>query len=225
MGDRIAELLRDLEDQDVARMLLALRDALGADRHPVPEPESASLTRYVLEATRRTWHRQARPVPVFLFEAWHITAAALPERVDPPSIVRTWTELHPSLSVLVAGLTAQDIQALDEWLTLAQILLAHDAAALTDKAFHGDDQQLLAHLSVQLGEVADPELRPLAENMIRRIRELAPEYRDTGSVVGELHATRCGDPATPSRGAIPASCVHVARGINPARVGGPTAAD
>jgi hypothetical protein len=196
-GDRIAELLRDLEDQDVARMLLALRDALGADRHPVPEPETASLTRYVLEATRRAWHKQARPVPVFLFEAWYLTAAALPERVDPPSIVRTWTELHPSLSVLVAGLSAQDLQALDGWLTLAQILLAHDPAALTDTAFHGDDQQLLAHLSVQLGEVADPELRPTAENMLRRIRELAPEYRDTGSVVGELHATRCGDPATP----------------------------
>ena len=178
LGDRIAELLSELEDQDVARLLLALGEALHGDLEPAKRPELESITRHVLGATRRAWHKQARPLPVFMVEAWYVTAAALPERVDPPSIGRTWTELHPCLSVLVEGLTAEDLQTLDEWLVLAQILLAHDPAALMQTAFHGDDQQLLAHVSVQLGEVADPRLRPLAGNMLRRIRELAPEYRD-----------------------------------------------
>jgi hypothetical protein len=178
LGDRIAELLSELEDQDVARLLLALGEAFHGDLEPAKRPELESITRHVLGATRRAWHKQARPLPVFLVEAWYVTAAALPERVDPPSIGRTWTELHPCLSVLVEGLTAEDLQTLDEWLALAQILLAHDPDALMQTAFHGDDQQLLAHVSVQLGEVADPRLRPLAGNMLRRIRELAPEYRD-----------------------------------------------
>ena len=176
--DRIAELLCELEDHDVARLLLALGEALRGELENQQRPEIESVARYVLGAARRAWQKQARPLPVFLVEAWYVTAAALPERVDPPSIARTWTELHPSLSVLVEGLTAEDLQALDEWLALAQILLAHDPAALMQTAFYGDDQQVLAHLSVQLGEVSDPELRPLAENMLRRIRELAPEYRD-----------------------------------------------
>jgi hypothetical protein len=179
LGDRIAELVRELEDQDVARLLLALGNAVRAGLDRAPESETECITRYVLEATRRAWHKQARPLPVFLIEAWYLTAAALPQRVDPPSMTRTWTELHPSRSALVEGFTARDLQTLDEWLALAQILLAHDPQALTQTAFHGDDQQLLAHVSVELGEVADPEVRPLAESMLRRIRELlAPEYGD-----------------------------------------------
>jgi hypothetical protein len=178
LGDRIAELLCELEDQDVARLLLALGETMRGELEPGQGPEVESITRYVLGATRRAWHKQARPLPVFLVEAWYVTAAALPERVYPPSMTRTWTELHPSRSALIGGFTAGELQAIDEWLALAQILLAHDPMALADRAFHGDDQQLLAHLSVELGEVADPELRPLAENMLRRIRELAPEYRD-----------------------------------------------
>jgi hypothetical protein len=178
LGDRIAELLCELEDQDVARLLLALGETLRGELEPGQQPEVESITRYVLGAARRAWHKQARPLPVFLVEAWYATAAALPERVDPPPIARTWTELHPSRSALVGGFSARDLQTLDEWLALAQILQDHDPAALARTAFHGDDQQLLAHVSVELGEIADPELRPLAENMLRRIRELAPEYRD-----------------------------------------------
>jgi len=178
VGDRIAELLCELEDQDVARLLLALGETLRGALETGQRPEVESITRYVLGAARRTWHRQARPLPVFLVEAWYVTAAALPERVDPPSMARTWTELHPSRSALVGGFSARDLQTLDDWLTLAQILQDHDPAALAQTAFHGDDQQLLAHVSVELGEIADPELRPLAANMLRRIRELAPGYRD-----------------------------------------------
>ncbi|MBV8216965.1 MAG: hypothetical protein JO325_00760, partial [Solirubrobacterales bacterium] len=190
LGDRIAELLGELEDQDVARLLLALRETLRGDLAPGQQPEVESITRYALGATRRAWHKQARPLPVFLVEAWYVTAAALPERVDPPSMTRTWTELHPSRSALVGGFSARDLQTLEEWLALAQILLAHDPAALARTAFHGDDQQLLAHVSVELGEVADPELRPLAESMLRRIRELSPEYRDLARTTLKRLTTR-----------------------------------
>lgn len=193
LGDRIAELLYELEDQDVARLLLALGETLRGELEPEQQPEVESIARYVLGAARRAWHKQARPLPVFLVEAWYVTAAVLPEHVDPPSMTRTWTELHPSRSSLVGGLSARDLQTLDEWLALAQILQDHDPAALTQTGFHGDDQQLLAHVSVELGAIADLELRPLAENMLQRIRELAPEYRDLTRTTLKRLATKPDD--------------------------------
>jgi hypothetical protein len=178
LGDRITELLCELEDQDVARLLLALGDFLSSELEPGQRPEAESLTQYVLGATRRACRKQPRPLPVFLVEAWYVTAAALPERVEPPPIARTWTELHPSRSVPVGGLTARELQTIDEWLALAQVLRNHDPGELRRMRFYDDDQQLMAHVSVELGSISDPELRPLAENVLQRIRELSPEYRD-----------------------------------------------
>ena len=36
---------------------------------------------------------------------------------------------------------------------------------------------LLAHLAVELGEITDPDLAGLAENLLRRIRELSPRHQ------------------------------------------------
>ncbi len=178
LGDRLAELLRELEDQDVARLLLALGDAVIAEPEPAQRSEAESLTRYVLGASRRAWQKPARPLPVFVLEAWYAANAALPERADSPPIGPTWAELHPSRSLLVGDLTARDLQAIDDWLALAQVLSAYDRQALSEAGFHDHDQQLLAHVAVELGEVGDPELQPLAERVLRRIRELSPTYRD-----------------------------------------------
>jgi hypothetical protein len=163
----------------VARLLLALGDFLSSELEPGQRPEAESLTQYALGATRRACRKQPRPLPVFLLEAWYLTAAALPDRVEPPPpIARTWTELHPSRSVPVGGLTARELQTIDEWLALAQVLRNHDPGELRRMRFYDDDQQLMAHVSVELGSISDPELRPLAENVLQRIRELSPEYRD-----------------------------------------------
>ncbi|MBV9684160.1 MAG: hypothetical protein JO046_20380 [Solirubrobacterales bacterium] len=179
LGDRIAALLKELEDQDVARLLFALADALSGELEPAPRSEAENLTHYVLGATRRAWRKQARPLPVFLVEAWYAANAALGQREESPPIALTWTELHPSRAVPAATeLSAQDLQALDDWLSLAQVLSSRDRELLRRLDFYERDQQLLAHLTVELGEVTDPELRPLAESMLRRIRSLSPMYRD-----------------------------------------------
>jgi hypothetical protein len=178
LGDRIAELLPELEDQDLTRLLLALGDAVSAELEPTQHDEAESLTRYVLGALSRAWSRQTRPLPVFLLEAWYTTNSALPEHADPPPIARTWSELHPSRSQVVGELTAGELQAIDDWLALAQILAVHDSETLARTHFHERDQQLLGHLSIELGHIRDGELRPLAQTMLRRIGELAPAYRD-----------------------------------------------
>lgn len=179
LGDRLAVLLAELEDQDVARLLLALADAVSAELEPAQHGEAESLARYVLGALARAWSKQAQPLPVFLLEAWYTANSALAEHADPPPLDRTWSELHPSRSQLVSELTPQELQALDDWLALAQILATHDPDALARVGFHDRrDQQLLGHMSIELGGVRDAQLRPLAETMLRRIRELSPAYRD-----------------------------------------------
>jgi hypothetical protein len=53
----------------------------------------------------------------------------------------------------------------------------HDRGELERLGFYEAGQQLLlAHLAVELGEIADPELAPVAESLLRRIRELSPRH-------------------------------------------------
>jgi hypothetical protein len=177
LGDRLAQLLPELEDQDLGRLLLTLGDALREWLAPTQRPEVESLACYVLGATSRSWHKHLRPVPVFLLEAWYAANAMLADPAKPPPIRVTWSELEPSRALLAGGLTARDLQSLDDWLTLAQILAAHDPDALERLGFYEPNPQLLlAHLAVDLGEIADPDLKGLAENLLRRIRELSPQH-------------------------------------------------
>jgi hypothetical protein len=177
LADRIAQLLAELEDRDMARLLVALSDALNAALDLPQHVEAVSLTEYVLGAARRCWDKRARPLPVYLLEAWYGANALLPERQKPPLIGRTWAELHPSWS-FSGGVTGHELQVLEEWLALAEVLSIHDSVVLRRVGFYERDQQLLAHLAVELGDVNDPDLTAQAENLLRRIRELSSTYRD-----------------------------------------------
>jgi len=130
LGDRIAGLLSELEDQDLARLLLGLEEALTAELEPTHHAELESLAHYVLGSSRRVWEKQPRALPVFALEAWYALRRWVREPVDSPSIGRTWTELHPTSSLFIAGITAGELRALDDWLALAQALARHDRAAL-----------------------------------------------------------------------------------------------
>jgi hypothetical protein len=125
---------------------------------------------------RRRWEKEPRPIPVFALEAWYGLNGSMPEPVQAPGVGRTWTELRPTPSLLSGALTASDLQALDEWLALAQVLARNDLAALNALGFFGREHKLLAHAAIEVAEVKDEELRPLADSVLRRIRELSPSY-------------------------------------------------
>jgi hypothetical protein len=180
LGDRIAELLPELDDHDLGRLLLALGEALSDWLEPAQRAEMESLTAYVLGASARSWRKHVRPVPVFLLDAWYAANAMLGEPADPPPVRVTWSELQPSRASLVGGLSARALEQLDDWLTLAQILASRDPDALERLGFNEPAQQLLlAHLAVELGEVGEtgePELAGLAQALLRRIWELSPRH-------------------------------------------------
>jgi hypothetical protein len=176
LGDRLAELLRELEDQDVVRLFAALDEALRAKADPEVHAELQSLAICVLTTTRRGWEKQHRSLPVFLLEAWYALNTWPTEPAEPPSVDLTWAELRPSLSVLLNGLNARDLQRIDEWLALAQLLARREPETLARLGFYAHDQQLVGHASIEVSAVTDPDLRPAVQSVLRRIRELSPAY-------------------------------------------------
>jgi hypothetical protein len=173
LGDRLALLLHDLEDQDVARVLLALDGALRADIEAPQMLEALSLAEYLLGVTRRTWEKQHRPLPVFLVEAWYFLNAHVPEPADSPPLGPTWAELHPG-ALLLQELERSELARADEWLALAQTLNTYDPAALRALDFFKRDQELLEQLIPALRRATAPDIRALAESMLVRIEELLP---------------------------------------------------
>jgi hypothetical protein len=176
LGDRLGELLRELEDQDLARVLFALAQTLadvGADAQRV---EAESLARYLLETTRARWERSHRALPAFLLDAWYTLNDHVRTPVDLPRLLETWAELHPASSVLHHPDRAE-LTRTDEWLALAQTIRDHDPDGLRALGFYGRDLELLERLIVTLTHVAsrDEELRELAEGLLVCIERLMPD--------------------------------------------------
>jgi hypothetical protein len=174
LGDRVHKLLRELEDRDLARVLLAVGGTLGAVDGP-QERELGSLAANVLSATRRAWDERCRPVPVFLLDAWYATNAKMLERAVPPLLAPTWAELHPG-AMLLERPDHSELARTEDWLALAELLQTYDSLALQAFDFFVRDRELLERLIVALPRVsADEDLRPLSESVLSRIERLVPD--------------------------------------------------
>lgn len=157
LGDRIAALLRELEDQDVARVLFALCPR----RHPSVVAETGASAPRVPRGGLVC--RECG--------AWATRRAAA-----------GYSHLDRASSLALTARTGSGPEGPPGrrrlGLALAQVLSSRDRELPRRVGFYEHDQQLLAHLTVELGAIADPELRALAESMLRRIRSLTPMYRD-----------------------------------------------
>lgn len=175
LGDRLRQLVRQLEDKDLARVLLALRGALTAGIEQSQKREAQGLAEYLLRVTARCWDGQRQPLPVYLVEAWYALNDWAPQSADPPRLGPTWAEPYPGLPP-VQGLERSELARADEWLALAQTLARYDPDALGELGFFERDQELLEHLIDAIELTADAEMRPLAESVLARIQELAPDH-------------------------------------------------
>ncbi len=197
LGDRVHALLGELEDRDLARILLAIGGSLGEVNDRAQASELECLAVNLLSATRRTWDERREPVPVFLLEAWYRMNSRVVDRVIPPLLAPTWAELHPGVQLLEHPDPAE-LARTDEWLELAALLNDYDRAALEALDFFGRDRDLLEHLIVTLTRVsADDDLGPLCESVLARIERLIPDLasearsaREIGRLVTGLERKR-----------------------------------
>ena len=174
-GDRLHELLRELEDRDLVRILLAVGGALGAVNDRAQTRELDSLAVNLLGATRGAWDQRHGPVPVFLLEAWYAINARVINQVVPPLLAPTWAELHPG-TLLLEHPEAGELTRTEEWLELAEVLSRYDRPVLEALDFFGRDRDLLERLIVTLTRACtDEDLRPLCESVLARIERLVPE--------------------------------------------------
>jgi hypothetical protein len=183
LGDRLGDLLGESEDHELARMLLALEAALGADIAPPQRIEAANLAAYVLGATQRLWDRQHRVLPVPLLEAWYALNSWLRERASAPRLGRTWAELRPGPRLLEAlgprllgPVDRGELARLDDWLALAQVLAKYDPGALETLGFFERDPGLVAVLIAAFTHTVDDDSRLIAEGPLARLAELAPGH-------------------------------------------------
>ncbi|HWH10128.1 MAG TPA: hypothetical protein VG165_03305 [Solirubrobacteraceae bacterium] len=176
LTDRVHDLIGELDDRDLARLVSAIGDATLDPASPGQAAEAASLADYALSSTRRAWDAERRAVPTALLEAWYAVNACLSRPTAPPRLGPSWAELHPAPQP-TPGRTGL-IQA-DEWLRLAQLLDLRDPAALAALGFparYGPAlERLIAAAETAVG-AADDQLCALAQTVLGRIRTLAPTH-------------------------------------------------
>jgi hypothetical protein len=182
-NDRVGELLRELDDADLSRLLLASGEALDADLDASQAAELQSLVSYLLAAAVRSWDQQHKALPGFLLEAWYVSNSRLPESLESPLIGPTWAELHPA-SAAVAG-ERHELRHSNEWLELSQTLTRYDPQALEALGFpelHSVWLRRLAESATQHTYAGDRELSALARQILTRLHDLLPESAIWGSV-------------------------------------------
>lgn len=182
LGARLRQLVGELEDPDLARVFLALRGALTAGLEPSQKREARGLAEYLLRAAARCWDEQRQPVPVFLVDAWYALSDGALEPADPPRLGLTWAELYPGSRPL-HGLERSELARADEWLALVQTLARYDPGALGALGFFERAQELLEHLIDAIEQTADADTRPLADSVLARIQELAPDHTNISHLV------------------------------------------
>jgi hypothetical protein len=173
LSGRMAQLVDQLEDRDLAQLLLALHGVRTANIARSQKREARNLAAYLLTVIARSWDGRHRPVPVFLVLQWYALSEWAPAAIPAPQLGPTWAELYPG-SPPAGGLERAELLRADEWLALAQTLLRYDPDTLTALGFFARDQALLGALATTLEATTDADTSSLAESILTRIQELAP---------------------------------------------------
>ena len=174
LGDRVCRLADDLEDQELAQLLVAIHGMRSVGIAPSQRREARNLAACLLNAIARRWDQRHRPLSGVLVERWFaLSEWAAPGPIQAPQLGPTWAELYPA-SPSDEGLDPSELARADEWLALAQTLLRYAPDALTALGFFEHDQTLLSRLVETLERTTLQDARPVAESILTRIQELAP---------------------------------------------------
>jgi hypothetical protein len=174
---RALELVREMDSEELARLLHALAEA---SMHPADvwsQREVVALAREVLEATAP--RLGAPDAPVSLIEAWLRGAARAQPAPEPPSLAHVWARLVPTPRFD----DPSEISRADDWLTLAWVLWRYrrtDLAAFGFPTRYGD---VLAAL-VDAGRTTPDD--PVLSRTLLRLARVAPSVPGLMPMLSEL---------------------------------------
>jgi hypothetical protein len=176
LGDRLATLVRETDDHDTQRVLLAVDAAFDNASLPPTRAELRAVAEAVLGSVRRRWDRAHAPVPVAPLVAW-IELAARTGRADPlPHVERTWFAVLPPAE---RELSADELRMADDWLWLVQVLYDCRPEELEPLDFPGGHEGRLD----ALGQAVEGDERPFAESVRRRLAALGLVEPDVAASV------------------------------------------
>ncbi|MGZ4202427.1 MAG: nSTAND3 domain-containing NTPase [Thermoleophilaceae bacterium] len=156
--DRVWRLVSELEEHDLSRLLWSLAAAVGSADGSAQSKEVDSLGGNALTALGRRYHGQAAPIQVV--EPWFELAYSV-EGGDTPPAEALWIELLPT-----PPLTREDLDAVQDWVRLAELLMRYAPQRLQRLGFpDGCAEAIDAVLDLgrrlrdQLGEDTDAVVR------------------------------------------------------------------
>jgi hypothetical protein len=174
VGGRLHELVPELADDELFRLLTAVREAVAQAPSPLASGEALELARAALRLTSRRWDGTA--VSATLLDAWLALAARVPYPPDRPELAPTWIELVPTSCVDVTDAAA--LYELDEWLRLVAILDLRARDALDTFGFPRRQAPVLETFladATSLTGAAAPT-RGLAAQCAERLADTAPAF-------------------------------------------------
>jgi hypothetical protein len=171
LSDRLVELSVQLEDHELTRLLLSLRELQTVTMDAACRWEARRLAVDVLTALAARWDARRSPLSGALIGHWYALRAWADAAVAAPAVGRSWAELYPALGP-DSTIDRTELVRADEWLSLAQTLAAHDPDRLHSLGFFSRDPQLLARLVVTLPQVLTAETRTIGESVLTRIADL-----------------------------------------------------
>jgi hypothetical protein len=181
LGDRLYELVAELEPQDLIAALAALATAI--DELP-GNGEVTPLARTVLARAASLWNASRRAVAVDLLDAWLSVGRRLAPRPAPPELTLTWAALVP------ATVPARDdrpaLERFADWLVLCELLRAYDPVLPAQLGFGPDKLALALAFALDLERHPDACSAAAEEPTLRALEcigRLAPEYRSVPQMV------------------------------------------
>ena len=189
-ADRVWQLVPNLDHPELARLLRVLGSATAWARDAKSKRESENLALAALDLTAQRFEGETFPLEVL--DAWVETAGTLEYAPPVPRLARTWADLLPA--VPIAAGSPRELERVDDWLRLAQLLERYDPEQLAEFGFPDRYSETIdAMLSAAREVRADPQhadLEPLLARALERLRQLIPEPRswDAETVLVELRA-------------------------------------
>lgn len=182
LGDRIYELVPDLDHAELAAVLRALRAALGALQTDwVAAGEARALARMTLQRAASVWESAGAPVLLDCVDAWLSLSDRLDPREWPTFLAATWAELLPTS--LPDPRELAEMQRFMDWAELCEVLGGFSVDLLDQLGYGREQSELIRRfregiggLSARLTRSDDAPLaweedraRRVADNVVRRV--------------------------------------------------------